>query len=286
MLQDNTNQRIVDQYDVLYRLSNNSRISFHCRMCCIFARNVMMNFIVYSALFGGDLILPWRCNDDHYPVEIINIFKWKSSYGRSADEMCAHLDFWYGQIFHNEALLFKHTDNMGIGTFAKAGGFMDYFNNHIYGFIEFVTPDEFYQLHDEDHHWSLFIYIDDYLERQHCILYGTIAYINHNDASTSTFHMLDSAVGAVEGIIMSTLSYEERTYYTGMNEVSVLDVSILHCDRLNARDNIHLDRLLTVPDNIIRTDIRERNNVAVYHDLGDEIFINYGRTYSLFLTNN
>ena len=98
--------------------------------------------------------------------------------------------------------------------------------------------------------------------------------------------MLDSAVGAVEGIIMSTLSYEERTYYTGMNEVSVLDVSIPHCDRLNARDNIHLDRLLTVPDNIIRTDIRERNNFALYHDVGDEIFINYGRTYSLFLTNN
>ena len=67
----------------------------------------MMNFIVFSALFGGDLILPWRCNDDHYPVEIINIFKWKTSYGRSADEMCAHLDFWYAQIFHNEALLFK-----------------------------------------------------------------------------------------------------------------------------------------------------------------------------------
>ena len=143
MLHYNPNQQSMEQYEVLLYLSNNRRISFHCRMYYLFARNVMMNFIVFTALSGGDIILPWRCCDDHCPVEILNIFRWKPSYGHCADEMCAHLDFWYAQVFHNDVLVFKHTISMGIGTFVKTGGFMQSINNHIYGFIEYLTDEEF-----------------------------------------------------------------------------------------------------------------------------------------------
>ena len=66
----------------------------------------MYNYEVYDELFSGTLVVPWRCIGDDYSPEIISLFEWKTSYGKCKDEMLAHLDFWYDQVFSNLLLQF------------------------------------------------------------------------------------------------------------------------------------------------------------------------------------
>jgi len=90
------------QRSCLLSISIDPDSSFHLKMWCIFLRNVLYNYDVFDILIAGSLVVPWRYGMDDYAPDVINSFQWLPSYGRSNDEMKAHLDFWYDQVFRKE----------------------------------------------------------------------------------------------------------------------------------------------------------------------------------------
>jgi hypothetical protein len=114
--------------------------------------------------------------------------------------MNAHFNFWYQQVFHNRTLDFQYFETSGIGAYAKVPGVLYSYTHDLYGFLEFVSEDVFRHLKEVLGHWSLFCYRDKELEWHYCVLFGTVALINHDTMSTGKLQVLNGEFDAEESI--------------------------------------------------------------------------------------
>jgi hypothetical protein len=221
-------------------------------------------------LKDGDKILPWRAEGDHYSEEIINSFAWRYEYGFSALVMNAHLDWWYGQIFCNELIEFKYTHDMGIGAFARVPGTLDSLCEGLFGCLEFITEMQYLNLRDTEMHWSLFTYGTGHNLR-YCIVYGTMALLNNDSRG---FNMLNVPL-VLCGMIETSLSVEMKIVATAPDTMMMINALKLTCSKFEGIYDVLQDM-----NNIIRIDLREARAVHRLYQPDEQIFINYGDTYS------
>jgi hypothetical protein len=146
--------------------------------------------------------------------------------------MNAHFDFWFDQVFKNSLIDFKYCEGFGIGAYAKIRGPLYSLTDSLFGFVEYVTVGVFNLLKDTMKHWSMFQYRDDDLVWHYCIIYGTVALLNHDDFATAVFQMLNSEFEAKETTLRVNYYYDPMDLHLGKNIISIdYDTLIMKVDR-------------------------------------------------------
>jgi hypothetical protein len=84
--------------------------------------------------------------------------------------------------------------------YVKVPGVLYSYTHDLYGFLEFVSEDVFRHLKEDLGHWSLFSYRDKELELHYCVLFGTVALINHDRMATGKLQVLNGEFDAEESI--------------------------------------------------------------------------------------
>ena len=187
---------IIRQMIATRHVINDMTLSFPCRMFALFSLQVLLNGTMFERLRNA-FVLPWRCDDETYSIDIKDGFKWKASYGEDEETMNAHFDFWYRQIFLNPMVEFRYTDVYGVAGFAKIVGPLYSFTHQLHGFLEYVDEATFHRL-QELRHWSLFSYYDSDVVKHYCILWGTTCLLNHNDWAAGRLNVLNNELDAME----------------------------------------------------------------------------------------
>jgi hypothetical protein len=61
--------------------------------------------------------------------------------------MNAHFDFWFDQIFYNDRLMFRYSNDSGIGVYARMYGHLYSFTNNLLDIVEFISKKTYDVLH-------------------------------------------------------------------------------------------------------------------------------------------
>ena len=109
----------------------------------------VFQLIYAKILIGNNVIRPWYDQDGNFPLAMREAFKWRIDYPEDQDRMNANFDFWFDEMFHNTKLSFRYID-----------GDLYVVNDYLYGFIEFISRENYLLLHEEHWHWSLLTYKD------------------------------------------------------------------------------------------------------------------------------
>jgi len=277
----------MKQYQAMKLLRDDPTISFACKMYNIFAMVCLVDPHVFNRLFEGLRVLPWRCDDDTYTDVQKNSFKSGPQFAYNQDVMNAHFDFWYRMVFHNPSIVFKYSDDYGIGAYVKFPGVLYTYTNDFHGFVEFVSEEMFLHLKNNMHHWSLFCYRDDELEMHYCVIYGTVALINHDMMNTGKLHILNGEFDAAEDTFQLDYYWDMKDHDRGNNIVCIDDtVLTLQVIRLE----LYKNETIPVNEMAVREELYTRVNIA---DIGyygcrikrylaeEQIFIDYGRNFSV-----
>jgi hypothetical protein len=279
---------VIDQSAANMYLRDDPSMSFACRVYSIFALYVLGNPRVFNMLRDGLTVLPWYCTDNTYSDWVKSRFQWRPTYGESQDTMNAHFNFWYQQVFHNRTLDFQYFETSGIGAYAKVPGVLYSYTHDLYGFLEFVSEDVFRHLKEDLGHWSLFCYRDKELEWHYCVLFGTVALINHDTMATGKLQVLNGEFDAEESIFQFDYYWSAgRTVDQG--NLIAIDVDVLILKVI--RHELYITE--AIPDEVmaVRDDLYTRVNVQDInyygcrlrrYEVGDQLYINYGSNFSYY----
>ena len=267
-------------------LRDDESMSFACRMYSIFSLIILGNPRTFNRLRDGEHVLPWYCDDDSYPEWVKNSFKWRPTYKENQDAMNAHFNFWYLEIFKNPIIDFQYFDDSGIGAYAKIPGVLPSYTNDLYGFLEFVPIDVFQHL-KELNHWSLFSYRDKDLQMHFCVIYGTVALINHDKYSTGKLQVLNGEFDAEESTFQLDYYWTAGRTIDQGNLIAIdIDVLMLQVKRLELylTDAIPEDEMAVRDDLYTRVNIQDINYYGcriTRYAVGDQLLIDYGSNFSM-----
>ena len=132
-----------DQWHALKYIRDDLTMSFACRMYSIFAMTCLINSTLFNRFKEGLLVKPWYCEDDTYPDFVKAAFKWGVQHQYNQDYMNAHFDFWFDQVFKNPFIDFKFSEDFGIGAYAKIRGPLYTYDDHLFGFVEYLSEEVF-----------------------------------------------------------------------------------------------------------------------------------------------
>ena len=231
----------LDQVLAASAVIDNDSMSFPCRMWHIFAREILLNRDVFKSFsaeinLGRIVIRPWYDEDDIHSLSMREAFEWRIWYSEDQDRMNAHFDFWFDQIFYNDRLMFRYSNDSGIGVYARMYGHLYSFTNNLFGFVEFISKETYDVLHLDYSHWSLLSYVDENCVRTYCILYGTVILLNHHNQSGVKFEVFLDVDEAKDKAFRLSYICCEKTIDHG-NAVSIVSTPSLQVERVRVDDS-------------------------------------------------
>ena len=170
--------------------------------------------------------------------------------------MNAHFNFWYQQVFHNRTIDFQYFEDTGTGAYVKVPGVLYSYTHDLYGFLEFVSEDVFRHLKEDV--YRLFSYSDKELEWHYCVLFGTVALINHDTMATGKLQVLNGEFDAEESIFQLDYYWSAGRTVDQGNLISI-DVEVLILKVI--RHELYITE--AIPDEVmaVRDDLYTRLNI-------------------------
>jgi len=158
-------------------------------------------------------------------------FHWRIDYPEDQDRMNANFDFWFDEVFHNPKLSFRYSNDYGICVHTRMNGDLYVVNDYLYGFMEFISRDTYFLLHEEHLHWSLLTYKVENYKEWYVIVYGTVSLVNHHNQSGVKFEVLEDVEGAGDKAFKVSYLSSEKVIDHG-NYLSIETVSSLQVERV------------------------------------------------------
>ena len=225
-----------DQMAAASAVIDDDSISFTCGMWHIFLREILLDRDVFQSinaeiLIGNIVIRPWYDQDGNFPLAMREAFKWRIDYPEDQDRMNANFDFWFDEVFHNNKLSFRYSNDYGIGVHFRMAGDLYVVNDYLYCFIEFISRETYLLLHEEHWHWSLLTYKDENYKEWYAIVYGTGSLVNHHNQAGVIFEVVEDPEGARDKAFKLSYLSSEKVIDHG-NCLSIQTVLSLQVDRV------------------------------------------------------